>query len=187
MLDNSIPGGNCRQVGMAGMLKEIVAARLAELDRNPFEASRIGGLERSYVNDILIGKKKSIRADKAAGLARALDLPDASELVDVIAASLWEIFTEAALNAAFSKEASLNEASLSDPRIAQGILGEIRKAVSAHSKISKGLANPQTLREVVYYSVLEVLDRLQREIAEEKRLSHRPSPSNHDEKKPRKP
>jgi transcriptional regulator with XRE-family HTH domain len=56
-------------------LKEIVARRLSETGMNPFEAARRGGLERSFVNDILIGKKLSIRADKANQLAAALDLP----------------------------------------------------------------------------------------------------------------
>ena len=58
---------------MAQTLKEIVSTRLAELERNPFDAARIGGLERSYVNDILIDKKFSIRQDMAPKLAKALD------------------------------------------------------------------------------------------------------------------
>lgn len=58
---------------MAESLKTIVARRLAHLGRNAFEAARFGGLERSYVNDILIGKKLSVRGDKLADLARALD------------------------------------------------------------------------------------------------------------------
>ena len=56
-------------------LKEKVAARLDELGRNPFEAARIGGLERSFVNDILIEKKGSIRGASLAKLAVALDWP----------------------------------------------------------------------------------------------------------------
>jgi phage repressor protein C with HTH and peptisase S24 domain len=54
-------------------LKDVVAKRLAQLRRNAFEAARVGELERSYVNDILIEKKLSVRGDKLAGLARALD------------------------------------------------------------------------------------------------------------------
>lgn len=54
-------------------LKEFVEERLAELDRNPFEAARKGGLERSFVNDILIGKKHSVSGGKIPLLAEALD------------------------------------------------------------------------------------------------------------------
>ncbi|MFG1479165.1 S24 family peptidase [Xanthobacter sp. V4C-4] len=55
-------------------LKDVIEARLAELNRNPFEAARIGGLERNFVNDILIGKKRSVRGDNLAKMAAALDL-----------------------------------------------------------------------------------------------------------------
>ena len=58
---------------MPGSLKTRVARRLAELDRNPFEAARIGGLQRSFVNDILIDRKRTVGADKLEALARALD------------------------------------------------------------------------------------------------------------------
>ena len=56
-------------------LKELVAARLDELGRNPFEAARIGGLERSFVNDILIEKKTSVRGQNLSKLAFGLDWP----------------------------------------------------------------------------------------------------------------
>ena len=63
---------------MRHSLKTKVAARLDELSRNPFEAARFGGLERSFVNDILIGKKTSVRGDNLAKLAKGLDwtVPD---------------------------------------------------------------------------------------------------------------
>ena len=54
-------------------LQRAVMARLKELDRNPFEAARLGGLDRSFVNDILIGRKRSVRGDNLERLARALD------------------------------------------------------------------------------------------------------------------
>jgi len=47
--------------------------RLKALNRNPFEAARLGGLDRSFVNDILIGRKPSVRGDNLERLARALD------------------------------------------------------------------------------------------------------------------
>jgi phage repressor protein C with HTH and peptisase S24 domain len=58
---------------MTETLKDVVGRRLAQLKRNAFEAARIGGLERSYVNDILIEKKLSVRGDKLTALAQALD------------------------------------------------------------------------------------------------------------------
>lgn len=58
---------------MAYELQRVVMERLRELDRNPFEAARLGGLDRSFVNDILIGRKRSVRGDNLERLARALD------------------------------------------------------------------------------------------------------------------
>lgn len=55
-------------------LKEVIEARLAEINRNPFEAARIGGLERNFLNDILTDKKRSVRGDNLSRLAVALDL-----------------------------------------------------------------------------------------------------------------
>ena len=54
-------------------LQLAVIERLKELNRNPFEAARLGGLERSFVNDILIGRKRSVRGENFERLARALD------------------------------------------------------------------------------------------------------------------
>lgn len=54
-------------------LTKIVANRLQELDRKPAEAERIGGLRKSFVNDILADRKDSVQARNLAGLARALD------------------------------------------------------------------------------------------------------------------
>ena len=54
-------------------LKEIVSRRLAELDRNPYEAARKANLHRSYLNDIIIGRKESVRDITVPRLAHALD------------------------------------------------------------------------------------------------------------------
>lgn len=54
-------------------LKEFTRERLRITGRNPFEAAKIGGLERSFVNDILIDKKKSVQGRSIAKLATALD------------------------------------------------------------------------------------------------------------------
>jgi hypothetical protein len=62
-------------------LQRVVMERLKELNRNPFEAARLGGLDRSFVNDILIGRKRSVRGDNLERLARALDW-DSAVLVD---------------------------------------------------------------------------------------------------------
>lgn len=54
-------------------LKTVVKKRLDQIGKNAFEAARDGGLERNYVNDILNGKKATIRGDKLAKLALGLD------------------------------------------------------------------------------------------------------------------
>jgi hypothetical protein len=64
-------------------LRRLIADRLAATGRNPFEAARIGGLERSFVNDILIGKKASVRSNSLRKLARALDASE-SELTQAM-------------------------------------------------------------------------------------------------------
>lgn len=61
-------------------LKDFVETRLAQLGRNPFEAARKGGLERSFVNDILIEKKRSVQGANLVKLAAALDC-DAADIV----------------------------------------------------------------------------------------------------------
>lgn len=59
-------------------LKEIVQFRLEELDLGPVEAAVAGGLERTFIRDILEDKKKSVRSDKIAGLAHSLKLDAAA-------------------------------------------------------------------------------------------------------------
>jgi len=63
-------------------LTEFVRRRLRELDLGPIEAATKGGLERTYIRDIVDGRKKSIRADKLDALAAALNVP-ASQLAAV--------------------------------------------------------------------------------------------------------
>lgn len=58
---------------MAKSLKEIVSDRLADLGRNKFEAERIGGLKKGFVNDILIDRKTNIQGANFEKLAKALD------------------------------------------------------------------------------------------------------------------
>lgn len=58
---------------MENPIKRRVAERLSSLGFNPFEAARIAGLERSFINDLLVGKKQSIRGSKLPALAAALD------------------------------------------------------------------------------------------------------------------
>ncbi len=58
---------------MMTTLKERVETRLADLKRNPFEAARRGALERGFVNDILNGRKRSVRGENLLKLAIGLD------------------------------------------------------------------------------------------------------------------
>lgn len=55
-------------------LKEIVEKRLSELGVGAVEAATRAGLERTFLRDIIVGRKKSVRSDKMADLARALML-----------------------------------------------------------------------------------------------------------------
>lgn len=55
-------------------LKDIAIARLAQLGVGPVEAATAAGIERTFIRDLVEGKKKSIRSDKIADLARALKL-----------------------------------------------------------------------------------------------------------------
>jgi phage repressor protein C with HTH and peptisase S24 domain len=57
------------------LLKDRVEHRLRDLGINAFEAARRGELERGFVNDILNGKKQSVRGNNLARLARALEVP----------------------------------------------------------------------------------------------------------------
>ncbi|WP_188855387.1 S24 family peptidase [Aureimonas glaciei] len=54
-------------------LADRIRERLADLDTNPFAIAEKGSLERNFVNDILNGKKKSVRGDNLFKLAAALD------------------------------------------------------------------------------------------------------------------
>ncbi|WP_420478265.1 S24 family peptidase [Brevundimonas sp. FT23028] len=61
-------------------LKTVVEKRLAQIGKNPFEAARDGGLERNFVNDIINGKKQSVRGDNLAKLAKGLNATSAEVL-----------------------------------------------------------------------------------------------------------
>ncbi len=59
-------------------LKDIVSERLDQLGIGAVEAATQAGIERTFIRDIVEGRKKSVRSDKVADLARALSLdPDA--------------------------------------------------------------------------------------------------------------
>lgn len=58
---------------MSDLLRERVKERLDALEINPFEAARRGKFERSFVNDLLIGKKSTVRQKKLIELAEALE------------------------------------------------------------------------------------------------------------------
>ncbi|WP_181181806.1 LexA family transcriptional regulator [Mesorhizobium sp. B1-1-6] len=64
---------------MENELQKIVVRRLDELGLGPVEAATKAGLERTYIRDIVQGKKLSVRTDKLESLARALQL-DAADL-----------------------------------------------------------------------------------------------------------
>lgn len=53
-------------------LKEVVELRLKQLDLGAVEAATKAGIERTYIRDIVEGRKRSVRSDKLPDLARAL-------------------------------------------------------------------------------------------------------------------
>ena len=69
---------------MSDELKNAVAARLEEAGLVPTPAALGAGLERNFITDILNGKKKNVRGDNLAKLARALNWTPA-ELLAAIA------------------------------------------------------------------------------------------------------
>lgn len=58
---------------MNDLLRQRVQERLDALNINPFEAARRANFERSFVNDLLIGKKSTVRQAKISALAQALE------------------------------------------------------------------------------------------------------------------
>ena len=58
-------------------LRERIELRLKELGLNAFEAARSAGLERSYIHDILTGRKVSVREANIVKLSKALSVDPA--------------------------------------------------------------------------------------------------------------
>lgn len=54
-------------------MADLVKSRLDALGLNPFEAARRAGLEKGFVNDLLIGRKMSVRGKGLYALAGALE------------------------------------------------------------------------------------------------------------------
>ncbi|WP_296585684.1 S24 family peptidase [Xanthobacter sp.] len=67
-------------------LKDVIVERLTELNRNPFEAARKAEAERNFFNDILTGKKESVRQSSLAKVALGLDLT----MAELSARMSWE-------------------------------------------------------------------------------------------------
>lgn len=61
-------------------LAEIATVRLQQIGKGPVEAAVEAGLERTFIRDLIEGRKASVRTDKLADLARALRL-DAHALI----------------------------------------------------------------------------------------------------------
>lgn len=57
---------------MSHLLKARIQERLDYKGLNPFEAARMAGQERSFINDLLIGKKQTIRGKAIPALAQML-------------------------------------------------------------------------------------------------------------------
>jgi hypothetical protein len=59
---------------MANSLKELVELRLAATGQNPYQAAVANGLDKNFIDDILRGRKKSVRGAGIAQLAKAIDV-----------------------------------------------------------------------------------------------------------------
>ena len=55
-------------------LQKLVSLRLKQLGIGAVEAATAAGIERTYIRDIVEGKKRSVRSDKISSLAAALKL-----------------------------------------------------------------------------------------------------------------
>lgn len=55
-------------------MREIVQKRLDQLNVGAIEAAVAAGMERTFIRDLVEDRKKSVRSDKLAHLARALKL-----------------------------------------------------------------------------------------------------------------
>lgn len=58
---------------ISNRLRDRIRDRLDVKGLNPFEAARMAGLERSFLNDLLIGKKQTIRQRYLPAIASTLD------------------------------------------------------------------------------------------------------------------
>lgn len=70
--------GDKSYYGVIMNLKKIVDERLSQLKLGAVEAATAAGIERTFIRDIVEGKKKSVRADKLPLLAKALKLDAAA-------------------------------------------------------------------------------------------------------------
>jgi transcriptional regulator with XRE-family HTH domain len=77
MLNNHLVGNSGDE------LRALIRRRLEALGINSFEAARRVGAQRTFVNDILSGRKQSVRGDNLRRLADALEM-DLSELAALI-------------------------------------------------------------------------------------------------------
>lgn len=56
-------------------LQKIVGDRIAELDISQAEAARRSGLERTFIRDIVNGRKETVRGSNLSKLAEGLGIP----------------------------------------------------------------------------------------------------------------
>lgn len=100
------------------ILRERVGNRLADLHLNSFEAARRAGLGRDFVNDILNGRKKSVRTEGLRRLADALQcdagwlIGDSDTPVFVASAPSEIVFVEADIAAGLYREHSIETVSI---------------------------------------------------------------------------
>lgn len=84
--------GEISYFGGMNKLQELVKNRLEELGLSPIAAAQSVDLERSFIRDIVFGKKQTVKADKIAQLAKALRLdPEALARAEAVPVQTVEV------------------------------------------------------------------------------------------------
>jgi hypothetical protein len=97
-IDVDSPARPSHKCDMAKSLKDLVSERLQALNINAFEAARRGGFTRTFVNDIVTGRKKNVKGNQLASLAIALDTSPAFLLGENVDAGMPSAHAEVAAN-----------------------------------------------------------------------------------------
>lgn len=124
-------------------LQEIVTKRLQELNLGPVEAAVRGGLERTYIRDIVKGKKQTVMTGKIGRLAAALDLdPDALARNEAVPLGSDRPGTKPTPNASFPPRYQAFPSDHSTPMLGQSVAGPNGRFVLNGSEVGRVFTPP---------------------------------------------